>query len=309
MGKKKKSVRSRLRVVRLGRHDLDLDRASSPVVPGVVYEFNFFDLRARDDSRTELRDSRDLETRKETPPTPVAPPTRRCLCLFIVIIGKTPAFDGRRGSKYSNGQWKAQRDFLTLLEDTMDYLFDCLDEACAHVVEVNMDGKPWQKYFAKNADGDSLEYIDSAQKEALVNELRRLYPKWKDDCDWLIFNRIIDDGLAGQRPGTTPMTFEKVAGTDTFKGHSDNYSFIADKAKGFQIAHEIVHQAGKTHSKDNRVPADADGGPDANGSTPGNRRDKNDLMHPVSQPGAKLAAADCENLRQHTRNHKCCDQK
>jgi hypothetical protein len=197
---------------------------------------------------------------------------------------------------------------MNLLENMADYLLDCIDEICVHLVEKDMSGAEWPPFFARDLDGRLLEYIDQKQKQAVIDKLRSQSPKWSKDCLWLLLNRIVDDGLAGQRPGTTPADTPQVPGTKTHTVKSDNYSFISDKAEGFQIAHELLHQAGVTHSKDNLLPEDDDGKVDMNGHTPGNARPKTDLMHPVSRAGAKLQAADCAKFRDYTKGHKCCDE-
>jgi hypothetical protein len=230
-----------------------------------------------------------------------------------VIIGKTPARDGRSGSKFSGGKRKSgpSRDFLKLLEDAMVPLFDsCIDEACVHVVERNLDRDPWKKYFAKDGNDDYLEYIDADAREQFVKALQDSLPTRKNKpCAWLFFNRIIDGGFPPLRKGTTPQTYEKVPGTNNFRPKSsDGYSFISDKASGVEIAHEIVHQAGATHSKDNMVPPDVNGEPDANKPTPGNARGKGDLMEPFPKEGDKLADPDCAKLRAYIKDHKCCDE-
>jgi len=292
--------------ITLAPRDFDLERANLLPKADVIYRFRYCDLIARDDSKLTLELSgNDLEIQKRTR-RQRKQRKKRCICLNIVIIGKTPS--GAPGSKYAGGKWKTQRAFLDLLDSALQYLLGCVDEYCMHLVERNVGGKAWDKYFAKDIDGKTLEIIDADQKEAFVKAIKESTPALKDPCCWLFWNRIVDDGLAGMRPGTTPVNVEKIPGTKTYKATSDGYSFISDKAEDFQIAHEIVHQAGVTHSKDNLIPEDATGDPAVNKATPNNDRNKNDLMHPVSQKGAKLAPADCTKLREYTANHECCEE-
>jgi hypothetical protein len=237
------------------------------------------------------------------------PPEKVCPCLLVLITSETPG-GTNEGSRYSDGQWKKEA-FKKKLQETLNFLKAGFEDWCVTIREIDLSGKKYAGYYVKDINGGGTSMLNPRNLEPFLKEIRKdLGAIGTPRCFTILFSRLhaFPDAL-GAPVGTTPMTLTPVAGSTppTWTAKSENFSFISDPAKPYAIAHEIVHQAGATHAKDNKWHADKNGQPDPKAEPTGDERDKSDLMHHTPKEPCALNATDASLLRNYVKANKCCD--
>jgi len=106
--------------------------------------------------------------------------------------------------------------------------------------------------------------------------------------------------------GATPIR-EFTPSGNAFTMTSENFSFVTDRLPPHDIAHELAHQAGVTHGRDNLIPRDAQGNAVPNAVTPGQERGADDIMRPRPTANSRLRQEDCAKIRDYIRLNKTCD--
>lgn len=307
--------------------------------PEVLYQFNYTDLvLARgDDSSEDLSD--DLVTRPDS--VNVGTVEDPCPCVTIVIISKSPSDDGTgmNNSRWRDGRWNKPKDngnsewnkerFQKLISDALALLG--FPRYCLNVRELDLSEGKYAKFFAKDANNhltDGLAYDEAYDLIAKIREL--LGADGTSRCFTICFVRIIlkalPKGVAGAltTPGFTPYDpievpkgappspFKPKVWTwpGTWKLKSMNFSFVGDSIESFRLAHEMFHQGGCTHAKDNLLyPGEAQGQPEPGAIPEEAGRPRDDLMNPVPKETSKPTPADLQKLFDYVAGNKCCDIK
>jgi hypothetical protein len=251
----------------------------------------------------------DLQSGKRRDDIKRVPPEKVCPCLLVLITSKTPG-GTNEGSRYSNGEWKKD-PFKKKLQETLNFLKAGFEDWCLTIREVDLSNKKYADYYVKDINGKGTSMLNPRNLEPFLKEVRKdIGIIGTPRCFTILFSCLhaFPDAL-GAPVGTTPTTLTPVAGSTppTWTAKSENFSFVSDTAKPYAMAHEIVHQAGVTHAKDNKWHADKHGNPDPKAEPAGDERDKSDLMHHTPKEPCALNAKDAGILRDYVKANKCCD--
>lgn len=262
-----------------------------------------------------------------------------CPCVTIVIISRGPTEDGkgRPAARWGGGKWGQAKDaanpvwnkdaFNQLIGDALTLLG--FATYCINVREVDLsDQTKYAPYFAKNLDGKLTDALAYEKVTDLIDVIRGLLgADGSDRCFTICIGRSLWKAGAGPgginlwKGGTTP--FEPVAvpkGTPpspnapkiwsfpfTWTLKTKNISFFPDDPASWAIAHELFHQAGCTHARDNLLYPGPN--PEADPTAiPGEaERPADDLMNPKPTAASKPADADLAKVRDYIKGNKCCD--
>jgi hypothetical protein len=325
---KKKTVRKKHArasagdAVRLTVADLRRGFRKREFDPRAMYRFYYSDL---------------LRANREDPPCEIGPddlvfevgdgerkqPEKVCPCVLVVIVGTSPSDDGKGQpcSRWGDGAWNKEKNPVFATKNKANFqklLADALALAgfadhCINVRELKLTDAKYQPFFYRNQAGELTELFDrDASAQTFARTIRAdLGAEGTERCITLIMvSKFIRGSAPGEKSKATTV-YDVKAGTkpNTWQLVSENVSVITDAAASWAIAHEIFHQAGVTHSKDNIIHPGADGQPDHRVIPKEQERERDDLMHPTPQATGKPNATDVAKLRDHAKAKKCCDIK
>jgi len=310
--------------------------------PDVLYQFNYTDLiLARgDDSSSDLTD--DLATPRDSLTADNVDNVEvPCPCVTIVIISKSPSDDGSgmNNSRWRDGRWNKAADnngspwskdaFQKLIGNALELAG--FPKYCINVRELDLSDSKYAKYFVKDANDQLTDGLSYEEAHNFVPKIRELLgADGTSRCFTICFVRMIlkhiPKGIFGglgtpaftpydpvEVPkGTPPSPFKPKVWTwpGTWKLKSMNFSFFQDTARVIEIAHEIFHQGGCTHAKDNLLyPGESIGEPDPTAIPKEAERPPDDLMNPVPKKTSKPTPADLQTLADYVKGNKCCDIK
>lgn len=237
-----------------------------------------------------------------------------CPCILIFIISKAPptAAGPTKVSHLANGNWKRNKKFLNNIEGAITLLKDAgaFDDACIYVYD-NLDysNRRYKDFFIPDNRGRPTNITNVDEADDIIDDIKRSYrPLFSCNCFTLVFSRFHGElgMLIGTPQGFTPIIPDKKRGPTGMK--SKNFTFLVDKIGAVAIAHEIGHQAGITHSKDNKL-HNKNGKLDANHSPPGKQRDADDLFHPKPKRDVKdirTRERDINKLKRYIQDSICC---